>query len=440
MIETNRREFLKKSAVVTAGVAAVPAIMNAGCSPNEVVNVGLIGCRNMGFNDLKSFLKNKDANCVAMCDVDQRVLEPRAAEIEKLTGKKPILYKDWRKLIDNKDIDAVIIGTPDHWHCLMMVYASAAGKHVYVEKPIGNTIEECNVMLAAQKKYKNVVQVGQWQRSNPHWLDAVNYLHDGNIGRVRSVRAWSYVGWKKKIVVIPDSKAPEGVDYDMWLGPAPFRPFNINRFHGTFRWYWDYAGGLMTDWGVHMLDFALFGMNRYVPKSVAAVGGKYAFPDSAMETPDTMTTLYDFGDFNIIWDHTIGIYGANYKNRPNGVAFIGEYGTLVVDRSGWEVIPETNSTGAKKGYKGLDLKKAIVTGPDPHVRNFLDCIKNGSTPNCNVAIAADVARFAHLGNIAYRVGHKVEWNPEKQLFVNDPEADKLINANYRDPWKMPNIS
>jgi len=439
MNETNRREFLKKSAVVTAGVAAAPAIMNAGCSPNEVVNVGLIGCRNMGFTDLKSFLKNKDVNCVAMCDVDQRVLEPRAAEIEKLTGKKPVLYKDWRKLIDNKDIDAVIIGTPDHWHCLMMVYASAAGKHVYVEKPVGNTIEECNVMLAAQKKYKNIVQVGQWQRSNPHWLDAVNYLQDGNIGRVRSVRAWSYVGWKKKIVVVPDSIAPEGVDYNMWLGPAPSRPFNINRFHGTFRWYWDYAGGLMTDWGVHMLDFALFGMNRYVPKSVAAVGGKYAFPDSAMETPDTMTTLYDFGDFNIIWDHTIGIYGANYKNRPNGVAFIGEYGTLVVDRNGWEVIPETRSTGAKKGYKGIDLKKATITGPDPHVRNFLDCIKKGGSPNCNIEIAADVARFAHIGNIAYRVGHKVEWDPDKQLFVNDPEADKLINANYRNPWKMPKI-
>ncbi|MCW0484297.1 Gfo/Idh/MocA family protein [Gaoshiqia sediminis] len=439
MNETDRRNFLKQSAVLAAGVAAVPTLLNAGCSPNEKVNVGLIGCRGMGFNNLESFLKNDHVECVALCDVDRRVLDLRAAEVEKKTGKKPLLYSDFRQLIENKDIDAVIIGTPDHWHCLPMVYASEAGKHVYVEKPIAATIEECNVMVAAQKRYKNVVQVGQWQRSHQHWRDAVDYIQAGNLGRVRSVRSWSNVGWKTSIPVEPDTEAPEGVDYDFWLGPAPKRPFNKNRFHASFRWYWDYAGGVMTDWGVHLLDFALFGMNQYVPKSVMAVGGKYAFPEDAMETPDTMTTVYDFGDFNLVWDHTIGIYGANYKQRGHGVAFVGEYGTLVIDRSGWEVIPETKSTSAKEGFAGLELQKVQGDGLDLHVRNFLDCIKNGKTPNCDIETGAHIARIAHLGNIAYRTGRKVFWNHEKQEFENDPEANELVKARYRAPWTLPKV-
>ncbi len=439
MNESNRREFLKQSAVLTAGIAAIPTIMNAGCSPNEKVRVGLIGCRGMGFNDLKSFLKNEDVECVALCDVDKRVLEPRAAEVEKLTGKKPLMYGDFRQLLENKDIDTVIIGTPDHWHCLMMVYASEAGKNVYVEKPIGSTIEECDVMVAAQKRYKNVVQVGQWQRSHQHWRDAVKYIQEGNIGRVRTVRSWSNVGWKSSIPVEPDSEAPEGVDYDMWLGPAPKRPFNKNRFHASFRWYWDYAGGVMTDWGVHLLDFALFGMDQYIPKSIMSVGGKYAFPDDAMETPDTMTAVYDFGDFSLVWDNTIGIYGANYGKRGHGVAFVGEYGTLVIDRSGWEVIAEDKSTGAKKDYKGLPVQPAVGDGLDLHVRNFLDCIKKGGKPNCDIETGADIARFAHLGNIAYRVGHQVVWDAEKHLFVNDDKANELVKAHYRSPWTLPKI-
>ncbi|MGQ8338170.1 Gfo/Idh/MocA family protein [Sunxiuqinia sp. A32] len=440
-MEDTRRNFIKQSAVITAGIAAFPTIMNAGCaSPNDKITVGLIGCRGMGFNDLKSFLKNKEVECVAMCDVDKRVLEPRAAEVEKITGKKPIMYSDFRDLIDNKDIDAVIVGTPDHWHCLPMVYASEAGKDVYCEKPLGNTIEECNVMVAAQNRYNNVVQVGQWQRSHSHWLDAVEYLHAGNIGRVRKVNVWSNVGWKGSIPIVPDTEAPEGVDYDMWLGPAPKRPYNKNRFHFTFRWFWDYAGGLMTDWGVHLLDYALFGMNQYVPNSIMAVGGKYAFPDDAMETPDTATTVYDFGDFGVVWDHTIGVYGANYKSRGHGLAFLGEYGTLVVDRNGWEVIPETVSTGKKEGYDGVKLQSAVGDGLDIHVRNFLDCMRDrDKTPNCSIEIGAHIARFAHLGNISYRLGRKLDWDGDKQQFVNDDEANAMVKAHYRAPWTLPKI-
>jgi len=438
-MENDRRTFLKQTALVTAGLGVFPTILRAGqVSANDKLTVGLIGCKGMGFSNLKAFLKQPGVSCAALCDVDQNVLNERAAEVEKMTGTKPKLYGDFRKMLEQKDIDAVIVGTPDHWHCLPMVYACEVGKDVYVEKPLANTIEECNIMVKAAKRYNRVVQVGQWQRSDPHWKDAVNYVHSGNLGRVRSARAWSYVGWKGSIPVLPDEPVPAGVDYDMWLGPAPKRPFNQNRFHFTFRWYWDYAGGLMTDWGVHLLDYALFGMNQYVPKSVMSTGGKYAFPTDAMETPDTLMAMYDFGDFGLLWDHTIGIYGANF-GRGHGVAFVGEYATLVVDRSGWEIIPETNSLSAKKDFKWPEKQKSTGKGLDLHVENFIDCIKTREKPTADIEIGAHIARIAHLGNISYRLGRKVFWDHDKQEFINDKQANELVKAHYRAPWKLPKV-
>ncbi len=435
-MKSDRRRFIKTTAFATAAFGAFPTLLKGGASANEKIVVGLIGCYGMGFNDLKAFLNQPNVECGALCDVDQNVLEQRAAEVEKLQNKKPLIYSDFRKLIENKDIDVVINATPDHWHCLPTVYACEAGKDVYTEKPLANSIQECNIMVAAQKRYGSVIQVGQWQRSDPHWKAAVDYLHAGNIGRIRSVRAWSYVGWKNSIPVVADSEVPAGVDYDFWLGPAPKRQFNKNRFHFTFRWYWDYAGGLLADWGVHLLDYALFGMNQYIPKSVMATGGKYAFPGDAMETPDTMMAVYDFGDFGLLWDHTIGIYGANF-NRGHGVAFVGEWGTLVVDRQGWEVIPETTSTSAKNGYEGVPLQKGTGNGLDLHVQNFIDCVKTREKPNCDIETGAHIARISHLGNISYRLGRKVFWDPEKQEFLNDNEANQLVKADYRSPWKLP---
>jgi len=232
---------------------------------------------------------------------------------------------------------------------------------------------------------------------------------------------------------------PEGVDYDMWLGPAPKRPFNKNRFHKHFRWYWDYAGGLMTDWGVHLLDYALFGMNQYVPNSISSSGGKFAFPADAMEIPDTMMAMYEFDEFGLLWDHTIGILGAQYNNRWHGVAFIGEWGTLVVDRSGWEVIPETMSTGKKTGFEGMPLQKSTGKSLDLHVENFLKCVKTREKPNCDIEIGAHIARFAQMGNISYRLGRKLEWDGDKQEFINDQEANAMVKANYRAPWELPKV-
>ncbi len=432
---TTRRNFIKNTAFAAAGLGIAPTLSGMRqVAASDKINIGLIGCNGMGFSNLTVFLENPETECIALCDIDESVLNRRAADVEKIRGKKPAnLYKDWRKLIDNKDIDLVIIGTPDHWHCLMMVAACQAGKDVYCEKPLGNSIEECNLMVKAARRYKSVVQVGQWQRSDPHWLDAVYYIRSGALGKIRLVRVFSYQGWCPSIPVLPDEPVPQGVDYDMWLGPANKRPFNRNRFHFTFRWFWDYAGGLMTDWGVHLLDFALFGMDVTAPKSIMAMGGKYGYPDDACETPDTLQAIYEFDGFNILWDHAIGIDDGAY-GRNHGLGFVGENGTLVIDRNGWEVIPEV--VNGKARMEPVPLKKGAGNGLKNHVRNHLDCIvsRNVKT-NASTEIGAHIAKFSQLGNIAYRSGLKLVWDGER--FTNDKDVNKYLVPAYRAPWKLP---
>ncbi len=433
---TSRRSFIQNSGTAAAGVGLVSSFSAtmASCAPSDKIKVGLVGCNGMGFSDLTAFLANPQVECIALCDIDESVLNKRAADVEKIRGKKPAnLYKDWRKLIENKDIDVVIVGTPDHWHCLIMTAACEAGKDVYCEKPLGNSIEECNLMVKAAHKYKRVVQVGQWQRSDPHWLSAVDFIRSGKLGKIRLVRVFSYQGWCPSIPVIADEPVPAGVDYDMWLGPATNRPFNRNRFHFTFRWFWDYAGGLMTDWGVHLLDYALYGMDVTTPKSIMAMGGKYGYPTDACETPDSLQTIYEFDGFNVLWDHAIGIDDGGYR-RNHGLGFVGENGTLVVDRNGWEVIPEV--VNKQKRMEAVALQKGTNEGLKNHVQNFLECMKTRNpNTNASVEIGAHIAKFSHLGNIAYRSGKKLVWDGLR--FTNDEEANKYLLPSYREPWKLP---
>jgi len=434
-MNSSRRNFIKTASVIAAG-SVLPADVFSEArrmkvGPNDKIHVGLIGARSQGYSDLASFLKNPEVECVALCDIDNSFLASRTSDIEKLGFTKPKLYTDYRKMLDDKDIDVVIIGTPDHWHCLQFVNSQEAGKHVYVEKPLGNSIAEINIMHQAAKKHGNMVQVGQWQRSQPHFVDAINYLKSGKLGRIRTCKAWSYVDWKGAVPKVPDSAVPEGVDYNTWLGPAPKRPFNLNRFHFTWRWYWEYGNGLMTDWGVHLIDYILYGMGKTIPASVMAIGGKYAFPDDDMVTPDTMTAVYDFRDFTMIWEHTIGIGLGNWK-RPHGMSYIGENGTLVLDRSGWEVVPE------KQKIEAVPVQKNVGNGLDLHVRNFLDCLKN-NTPeklNAGIDIGRGVALVAQMGNIAYRTGEKVTWDDSKQLFATET-ANALITPVYNNGYKLP---
>ena len=405
-------------------------------SANDKINVGLIGCKGMGWADLTAMLKVPDVVPVALSDVDANVLDERSAELEAVTGKKIQQHADYRRMLDDKSLDAVIIATPDHWHALILTDAMSAGKDAYCEKPLGNSIAECRAMVAAKQRHKRVVQVGQWQRSNQHWADAIAYVQSGAIGRVRKVKVWAYQGWMKNVVPKPDQPAPAGVDYDRWLGPAPLRPFNPNRFHFSWRWYWDYAGGLMTDWGVHLMDIALLGMKAEVPKSVSALGGAFGYAESAMETPDTQTAIFDFGNYSVEWEHAVGISHGPYGGRDHGVAFVGETGTLVVNRQEWFVSPEMEN-GVALG-KEIPITPVSDNGLENHAANFIACVKDRSkTPNCPIESAANTAIVCQMGNVAYRTGHKVYWDAAAGTFRDDARANALITPRYRAPYVLP---
>ncbi len=443
-----RRTFLRQSAIAAAGISAaglVPAYLGARSAfPNDKIRFGVIGCNGMGWSNMRSLLNLPEVDCVALADVDQRVLDRRSADVQERRGAKPKLYKDYRRLLEDDSIDAVVIGTPDHWHCLITCDALAAGKHVYCEKPLANSIEECRVMMAAAKNSGKLVQVGQWQRSGTHYAQAIDLVRSGRLGNIRLVKTWAYQGWMKPVPVQPNEPAPEGVDYGMWLGPAPDRPFNPNRFHFNFRWFWDYAGGLMTDWGVHEIDIALYAMNAVAPKSVMASGGKLAYPDDASETPDTLQTVYEYDGFNMLWEHATGIDGGNY-GRTEGIAFIGNNGTLVVNRGGWEIIPEKEFSEEK----GLWVNK-MEDYPDHgrqgdyldlHTRNFVEAMQKNDAAHlkCSIDSGAIAAINAHMGNIAYKVGRKIYWDEAAGRFKDAPDANELISVDYHNGWKLPKV-
>lgn len=431
MMHSSRRKFIKNSTTVVsiAGLTAMFPKLYAAAGADKKIRVAAIGINGMGWADLNAILKHPDVLCTALCDVDDNVLQKRIKELEG-RGIKVKGFNDYRDLLKSKDVDVVVVGTPDHWHCLQMIEACQAGKDVYVEKPLGNSIAECRSMVAAVKKSKSIVQVGQWQRSQQHFRDAIAFVHSGKLGKVRLVKAWAYQGWMKSIPVKPDAPVPAGVNYDLWLGPAKKQPFNPNRFHFDFRWYWDYAGGLMTDWGVHMLDYALLGMKASTPISIMASGGKFAYPQDAAETPDTLTTVYEFEGFNIQWEHATGIDGGPY-GKNHGVAFIGNNGTLVLNRSGWEVIPE------KDRMDGVAFQKSVDDGLDLHAANFIEAVKSrdSSALNCSVQAGADIAIFAQMGNIAYRTGKKIYWNQDTGSFGAE-DADQLISASYHNGYQL----
>lgn len=425
----NRKDFIKISSIFAAS-AFVP-FSTAFASQGEI-RVGLIGAHGMGWANLNAILKNTNVKCTALCDVDENVLEKRSAELAE-RGLKVKTFVSHQDMLAEDIVDVVIIATPDHWHCLQLIDAVAAGKHVYLEKPIGNSVQECDLMVKAVDNSSSIVQVGQWQRSQQHFRDAIDFVHSGKLGKVRTVKAWSYVDWKKTIEKKPDAPVPTGVHYDRWLGPAPKRPFNPNRFHFEFRWFWDYAGGLMTDWGVHMLDYALLGMKVSDPISVMASGGKYADPNGAAETPDTMNAVYEFEDFSIQWEHALGL-GLGPYGRNHGVAFIGNNGTLVLNRDGWEVIPE------KGKMEAVSLQKPKDNGLDVHMQNFVQAIakRDRNLLHAPIHVGAHIANFCQMGNIAYRTGEKLYWDKTKHKFT-DKKANSYLLAKYQNGYRLPKV-
>ena len=442
---SSRRNFLQNSAAIAGGSVLLSALDNKAfaifknrISPGEQINIGAIGINGMGWADVSAAVKIPGVNLVALCDIDKNVLDQRMKDLAKLNidSSKVKTYSDYRQLLDRKDIDAVIIGTPDHWHALIMMNACEAGKDVYCEKPVGNSIGECRAMVAAQQRYKRVVQAGQWQRSQQHFKDAVNFVQSGQLGNIRTVKVWCYQGWMKPGPVIPDSAPPAGVDYTKWLGPAPIRPFNASRFHFNFRWFWDYAGGLMTDWGVHLIDYGLLGMKSPVPKSVSALGGRFAYPDLYEETPDTLTTLYEFDGFNMVWDSAMGIDNGSY-NRDHGIAYIGNNGTLILNRGGWEVIEERQG----KNKVSKPFEKSSDNGLDNHMQNFVDVIKSRKMEDlhCSIQAGAHVATVSQMGNIAYRSGKKLEWDGAKERFTDEDINKKYLMKEYHNGYHLPKV-
>ncbi len=439
---SNRRRFLQQGTTILGGATLLSALDNQAFAifksrfpAADQVNIGAIGINGMGWANVVSALKIPGVNLVAICDVDQQVIEKRLADFAKLKpdSAKPKTYGDYRKLLEQKDVDAVIIGTPDHWHALMMIDACKAGKDVYVEKPVGNSIAECRAMVAAQKKYNKVVQAGQWQRSQQHFRDAVDFVHSGQLGNIRTVKVWCYQGWMKPGPKVADSAPPAGVDYKAWLGPAKTRPFNSSRFHFNFRWFWDYAGGLMTDWGVHLLDYGLLGMKAPVPKTVVSLGGIFAYPDLSQETPDTLTALYEFDNFNLVWDHAMGIDNGSY-GRDHGIAYIGNNATLVVDRGGWEVLEEKNS----KNKISKALAKPSDNGLDKHWENFISVVRSRKMEelNCPIEAGAHVATVAQMGNISFMSGERVEWNKATEKFTNEKLNKQYLMKEYHNGYKL----
>lgn len=443
---TTRRNFLKTSATAMAAGLIVPSAWSSVMTGNQItgandrIRIGLIGCKNMGWADLSDFLIHKEVDCIALCDIDQNILNSRAAEIEQRSNNKPQLFSDYRKLLEIKELDAVIIGTPDHWHCLQFTDACSAGKDVYVEKPIANYIAECDQMVKAAKRYNRITTVGQQQRSGNHWKAMIDYINSGKLGKIARADIWANFNYGALGRPIPNSEVPQGVDYEMWQGPAKTRPFNQQHFHGSWRMFWDYGGGLMTDWGVHLIDMVLWGMNiKTMPKRVTAFGGKYAYPENCPETFDTQNVIYEFDSFIMNWSHTGGVETGPY-NRNYGIAFKGTNGTLVADRDNWEVFPEWDGNNKRPRMEETMKMKSDNQDHQMHVAGFIDCMKTRSSETpCTIENGSLCAKYAHLGNIAARSGSILTYDNDKQRFTQGKEANHFLKPAYRSPWKLPSL-
>jgi len=436
-----RRRFLKNTALTSAGILASPVLLQARnrIASSDRIRVGLIGANNMGFGILRHHLALPEVECVAICDIDQNVLDRRIKEVSDLTGKSPERFSDFRKLLERKDLDAVIIGTPDHWHCLIAVAACEAGKDVYVEKPMANSIGECDLMAQAVSKYNRIMQVGQQQRSGQAFIESRELVKKGYLGKIRKVNIWSNFNYGLGNLKKPIEPVPTGVDYDFWLGPATKREFNPNRFHGSWRHFWDYGGGLMSDWGVHLLDMAIWvEKNPAAPSRVSTYAANVNLENRDRDTFDTMNVLYSKEDFLINYDMNGGLQTGPY-GKPYGIGYVGEKGTLVVNRSGYEIYPEWDPSANTPKIEAKKLE-GTTESHNLHVANFVDCIKTRNQTVCPPEAGRIAALHAHIPNIAARVGAKeLIWDDTKREFIGNAEANELIWPKYREPWTLPMI-
>jgi predicted dehydrogenase len=444
-----RRDFVETMGMSAGAISLLGTTGVAAASPNDKIRLGLIGAGSRGNQLLDSFFKQSDIEIIAVADVDDRHAGETAERVKKEKGNLPQSARDYRFLLDRKDLDAVIIATPDHWHALPAIQAVLAGKDVYVEKPVAHNVAEGQAMLHAARKTNKIMAVGTQQRSSSHFQRAVEIVRSGQLGKIFWVQTWNFenispVGMGK----YPDGEAPSHVDYDRWLGPAPLRSFNPNRFHLLFRWFFDYAGGMMSDWGVHLNDIVIWALNSKGPKSVCTTGGIFT-TDDERDTPDTMQVVYEFPGCTLTYSMRKG-NGLKYNGREYGILFCGTDGSLVLDRSGFEVIPDKvvlpygiKLVHGNRSIRKIELKSESVTkgvdGQDAHVRNFLDCMKSRALPTCDVEIAHRSTNTCHLGNISYKLGRKLEWDADNETFKNDSEANALLKREPRKGYELPQV-
>jgi len=429
MSKITRRQFGTAAAAATIALQIKGARAEAG--PNDRIRIGSIGQGSRGRGNLNEFLRNPEVDCVVVCDPDEAFLERAANDVAAQRDRRPDTVQDFRRVIERNDLDAVLVSTPDHWHALPTIHACQAGLDVYVEKPLARTIDEGRAILEAATRHNRVVQMGTQWRSGEHYEQAVEYVHSGKIGPIRMVRGWSYKDWP--IGPEEDQPVPEGVNYDLWLGPAPDRPFNPNHFHRNFRWYWNYAGGLMTDLGVHVINLCQWATGLESPTRISSMGGMHAYEEGLMDSPDTQAAIYDFPNYTMIWEHQLrGTLAPHQADRRDGAWISGTKGAVYITSGGWEVVPDPvdGSLEAEQHGSGPDGRPA-------HVRNFLDCMASREQPVSNPMVGHHVTTIAHLGNLAYRAGADLLWDAEAERVTNNPEADALVGEPYREPWELP---
>jgi predicted dehydrogenase len=404
--EISRRQFLGRSARHAAGVAAgvVSLAATAQAAPGERVRLGIVGVRNRGRELASLFARLPDVEIRSLCDVDASVLPGAVAAVVEQGRPAPQCERDPRRLFDDPSIDAVVIATPDHSHAPLMKAACLAGKDVYLESPATWRLEEGPELIAVARQTQRIVQCGIQERSSQSLKDAIQHIRSSRIGTVGLARAWT-VHRRKPIPVKSDAAPPADIDYTAWLGAAPQRPFNPNRCHFNWRWFWDYGGGELTHWGSHWLDLARWGMDLEWPQRVSASGGNFG-PHDATETPDTLSVQFDCGASTVLWEHRL-CSSHGLEGRSAGVAFYGERGVLVLDRGGWKVYDGEPAHGSSSA---ADMQVA-------HLEAFVEAVRTRVTPPAELADAVISAGWCHLGNLAYRQQSEVRFDPKQAAIL-----------------------
>jgi len=435
-----RRDFNKSAALGAVSLAMSPGpLVRNVLGANDRIGVGLIGAGGQGRYNLGSFIRTAQVDPIAIAEVYDLRLNEALAGLEQPAGKVKA-YKDFRKLLEHKDIDAVIVATPEHWHALPTIMACEAGKDVYVEKPISHTIVEGRKMVEAAAKYNRVVQCGTQQRSGEHFQKVAELLRGGRIGRITAAATWVLLGTSQQSRMrtpLPDSDPPAGLDWDTWLGPAPFHPYNRNRHRG-WGGFWETGGGELTNWAPHLMDMVHWSLGVDAPHTVVASGGRF-ITAGVFETPDTVEAVYEYPGTSVNENGClVNFYSRNGRGPDGhnyGMEFYGTEGTLFVNREGYTIWP---LDPVKDGWETFG-DTTVTTGDgtpqhQPHVVNFLECVRSRQKPNSDIETTHRSTSACILGNISLRLGRKLRWDGQREKFIDDPEADKLLTKEYRKPW------